>query len=633
MRLFLMAVLCGSVLAGCKKDDSKAGALNVTIGYSGFTRGCVTVTATDVDDAQNTNTLNVAIPGKTPGSVAVAVFREKDWGRVLNVTTQLREFDCDGTAVGDPQEMKARVPEEGKLDVAFTVSATDGDNDGYYSVGSKGSDCDDGNVNVNPGAAIDGRTDFYPDVDGDTFGALNATATRACTAPIGFVEDHSDCDDTTQDIRPGITESRCDGKDDNCNGATDEVFSVGAACSGPLACGGAIQCNIVTKLAECAVTQQPEQWFTDVDGDGAPGVDAGFSCGVPPNTADAGTVNQDCDESSIFVKKSLPDVCDRLNNDCADEVDDGCAPLTWTTDAGVEGTTNLTAIALYGSGQASWIVGLNKVVHLNGTTASVFNHSSCDGNWQAAWASNDGRVFMVGNNGMLATRIPSEADPKCFVRTTSDKEPLNGVFGIENPTGGATVYAVASNGKIYRWAAPYNEENNLFEMAPVGANLRAIGGAKKADTLLAVGSGNEDGGARAFRFNPTGVNWSEESLGDTDAGFLRGVHVLNSQYAYAAGDNGHVFERTDGGDWHPLDRVTTADGGTATDVLDILAFSKNGIYAVTTGNTIEFFDGNSWDTVYSGEVKLKSLDGPTPTRFGAAGDGSNIVNFTAPPLP
>ncbi|RKH95679.1 putative metal-binding motif-containing protein [Corallococcus sp. AB038B] len=654
MRLILMAVLCASVLAGCKKDDSKAGALNVTLAYSGFARGCVTVTATDVDNAANTNSLNVAIPGNTPGSVSVAVYRKKDWGRVLSVTTQLHEVDCSTPALGIPQEKKAQVPVEGSLDVAFVVRANDADGDGYFSSEDAegvvtGSDCKDGDPSVHPSAeevcngkddnctlgesdAIDKKT-WYEDVDSDGYGS---TRVEACVQPAGTVATGGDCNDSDALVRPNRDEFRCDGKDDNCNDMTDEVFDVDGPCTDELKCAGKNACASTPSQTTCVrlPSENPVAWFVDSDGDGFKGQDAGLGCESP---VDGGVPqSQDCDESSIYVRNELPEVCDRLDNNCSGVVDEGCTVPDWGTDAGVLGPTDrLNSIALYDQGQKGWIAGPNKLAHLDSSSPGIkeFTDGSCRKSWNAAWAAQDGRVFVVGEDGWLSTRTLA-GNEACFtpqVETDKNNTDFNGVFGIDDAAAGATIFAVASNGRIYRWAPPYNEAGNLVEIAQVPANLRAIGGLKSVDSLIAVGNANTGLTAQAYRANSTGTTWAAESLGASDTSFMRGVHVLNAHYAYAAGDNGRVYEWTGGAGWNALPQLPIPNGAPGVpDILDVLSFSKNGIYVVTTANTIAFFNGSAWSTEHTAAQTLRSLDGPKPTRFAAAGDGSTIVNFTAP---
>ncbi|NPC72540.1 hypothetical protein HPP05_22550 [Corallococcus exiguus] len=652
MRLILMAVLCASVLAGCKKDDSKAGALNVTLTYSGFARGCVTVTATDVDNAANTNSLNVAIPGNTEGSVSVAVYRKKDWGRVLSVTTQLHEVDCSTPALGIPQEKKAQVPVEGSLDVAFVVRANDVDRDGYFSSDDaegvvSGTDCMDGDINVNPSATevCNGTDDnctlgesdatdkltYYTDGDGDGYGS---TEVKACSQPVGASDKGGDCHDGDPQVRPDRAEFRCDGKDDNCNGMNDEDFGVDSECKDALKCTGKLACASTPSQTTCVrlpgAENEPKVWFMDSDGDGFKGQDAGLGCESP---VDGGIPqSEDCDESSIYVRNGLTEVCDRLDNNCSDGVDEGCAPLTWTMDAGVEGTGELTAIALYDEGRKAWMVGPNKLVHLDSTTgtATPYTNPSCQGGWRAVWAAADGRVFAVGDSGKMLTRTPN-ADPNCFNRDAPGSPPFLGITGIEQPSVGATVYAVSSNGKVFKWKEPYNQTVDLSEFGTGLENLRAIASAQSEDSLLAVG-GDGNSKAVAYRYNVAGASWQVDLPSGTYDGYLKGIHVTDGRFAYAAGENGLVLKRS-GGVWTSLPTAFEPNGTTKADLRDVLAFSEKGIYVATSEGNIRFYDGSTWTTAYSGTFLLSSLDGPFPTRIVAAGTGGTVVNFTAPTPP
>ncbi len=115
----------------------------------------------------------------------------------------------------------------------------DFDGDGYPS----SSDCDDSNIDVNPGAAevcdgvdnnCDGLTDdddpaltggtvstFSQDWDGDGYGDSSAKLTiTACEAPSGYGP-AEDCDDREATTYPGAVEICSDGADNDCDGVTD----------------------------------------------------------------------------------------------------------------------------------------------------------------------------------------------------------------------------------------------------------------------------------------------------------------------------------------------------------------------------------------------------------------------------
>lgn len=59
------------------------------------------------------------------------------------------------------------------------------------------------------------------DADGDGFGTELDSLSTPCVPPAGYVNDVSDCDDGDATIHPAAEEV-CDGRDQNCNGVTDD---------------------------------------------------------------------------------------------------------------------------------------------------------------------------------------------------------------------------------------------------------------------------------------------------------------------------------------------------------------------------------------------------------------------------
>jgi hypothetical protein len=95
-------------------------------------------------------------------------------------------------------------------------------------------DCNDANANMYPGnteicdnldnncsGAIDENLiflNYYQDLDGDNFGNLNQVI-NACSLPVGYVLDSTDCNDANNLIYPGALEIEGNGIDEDCNGA------------------------------------------------------------------------------------------------------------------------------------------------------------------------------------------------------------------------------------------------------------------------------------------------------------------------------------------------------------------------------------------------------------------------------
>ena len=132
----------------------------------------------------------------------------------------------------------------------------------------------------------------------------------------GFSLDEGDCSDADASIYPGATEY-CDGKDNNCNGATDE----GAA---------------------DALT-----WYRDSDDDsyGDPG-STQASCSQPAGYVED---NTDCNDEAFEANPNHDEICDGIDNDCDEVVDedDATDAPTWYLDEDADGygQAAVTAIA------------------------------------------------------------------------------------------------------------------------------------------------------------------------------------------------------------------------------------------------------------------------------------------------
>ena len=286
--------------------------------------------------------------------------------------------------------------------LSFSSYYPDADGDGFGAVGSSAQsacapvagrvtnnqDCNDASAAVKPtaaetcnglddncsGAADEGLTfvDYYPDVDGDSYGSSTASAQSSCAPVAGRVTSHTDCNDGNAAINPGRTET-CNGLDDNCSGAADEglttqsyyvdldadgygaVGSLAQASCGPVSgrvanntdcndgnstvhpgaaelCNG-IDDNCVGGIDENVLTQN---YYVDSDGDGygATGSVPQASCSV---IAGRVTNNLDCNDLNSAIKPTATEVCNGLDDNCSLTTDEGLSFLTYYPDVDGDG--------------------------------------------------------------------------------------------------------------------------------------------------------------------------------------------------------------------------------------------------------------------------------------------------------
>jgi hypothetical protein len=170
----------------------------------------------------------------------------------------------------------------GVLFMAFALSAN---NDGT----SQGDGGGGASLSITSGCA---GTSYYLDQDGDGYGTSDTAfpVQRDCTQPMGYAPVAGDCYDFDRTIHFGAPEI-CDGKDNNCNGQTDEGLATKVYCQD-----------------------------TDGDGHGVAGEATKTGCAPPSGFGDC---NGDCRDNDPAIFPGSPEVCDGLDNNCDGRIDEG----------------------------------------------------------------------------------------------------------------------------------------------------------------------------------------------------------------------------------------------------------------------------------------------------------------------
>jgi hypothetical protein len=265
-------------------------------------------------------------------------------------------------------------------------------------------DCDDNNPDINPGAqeicnggidddcdldaddadaSVTGQDAYYPDNDGDTYGA--GEPVFSCIQPEMTALADGDCDDNSDTINPGATEECNGGVDDDCDGLIDDDDeNVGGqnaymadndedgygagdllmACLQPM--GYVLDCNFVPTLipgCDCDDTnplinpgateicnetdddcddytdeELQSTFYADTDNDGYGDPEAStLACTLPVGhvlNAD------DCNDAAASVNPGATEVCNETDDDCDLVIDEGVATTTYYADADGDGKGN-----------------------------------------------------------------------------------------------------------------------------------------------------------------------------------------------------------------------------------------------------------------------------------------------------
>lgn len=498
--------------------------------------------------------------------------------------------DCDGRADDNP--------------VDGILMFEDRDHDGYGTgqgytgcevepdTSGKGGDCRDNDENVYPGATeacngIDDDCDtvidegfeasgtYYPDADNDGFGAASG-GMEACAPPEGYVDDNSDCDDTSNGVHPDATET-CNFIDDNCSGTADEGLPTntyyadadgdghGAAASPIASCKapdgyvssnddcndnassaypGAIEiCNGIDDDCDTSVDEGGSLSYEDSDGDGY-GNPAVSSANCPAPSGYVGN-NTDCDDKDTTIHPDRAELCNFKDDNCNGVVDEGIsygqlvAGEAHAMATCSDGT--IFAWGFNGSGQlgdgtydshnvAVPVLDLSDVVYI----AAGYQHSVA--------VKKDGTVWAWGYNG--AGQV---GDGTTVSRTSPRQVTLpENAKAVAVAAGFNHSLALLSDGTVLAWGdngyGQLGDGTNTMRKTPVPVpGLNGI-------TQLAAGSDFSlaiDGSGHLFSFGAN--NYGQLGHGDTAARSTPAqVMALNDVQSVAAGQSHTLVALADG---------------------------------------------------------------------------------------
>ncbi len=162
----------------------------------------------------------------------------------------------------------------------------------FETCNKRDDDCDGEVDDITTGGEVSG----YLDADGDGWGDQSGERRYYCWASqVSVSTRFGDCDDADPTVSPGA-EERCDGVDQDCDGAADPTTSR----------------------------------YADADGDGhGDGADVSTDCAEIDRVDDA----DDCDDTSATTYAGATERCDGVDNDCDGEIDEG----SWYVDGDGDG--------------------------------------------------------------------------------------------------------------------------------------------------------------------------------------------------------------------------------------------------------------------------------------------------------
>ncbi|MCY1022491.1 putative metal-binding motif-containing protein [Pyxidicoccus sp. MSG2] len=549
----------------------------------------------------------------------------------LPVATYFRDADGDTFGKDSDSLQKCRMP------TGYVTNNTDCD-DTAFAVNPNATEvCNDVDDNCRSGTDEGFNKSWYRDVDGDGFGRQDVQVT-SCTQPAGHVAPTAnfDCDDGNIAVKPGAPEL-CNEVDDNCVDGVDEAFTTGmtrkgAAC-GVSPCTGIYVCNAAKDNTTCNAPT-PINYYpdSDGDGDGASAAAASVFCSDQPAPPNASTSKTDCDDADKYNRGNSTEVCDQRNNNCdpGGLVDEGnvCMGAGWNA---LTGTTidgrNWNTVAINkdsATGYPVWIAGANGALARRASAGDPFTSfdATCGTpNWNSAWVSSDGSVFLVGSGGQVAQHNGTNC---AQMHTLTSGSNATGIIGFEGAT--PLRYVVDETGHLYSWTsntAPVEVDDNA-------GFYRDVHGFDSSQVFIAgqnPGSGSSSG--PLMETFTGGADTSTMTVPGSNNSSFRSVWMVSPGLAYAVGDNSNIV-RLQGTTWSALTPPASAN------YTSVCAPDRSSVYVTDAAGAIRRYreaPTNTWTPLYTpgSALPLKDIALVSPTSIWAVGPNGRVLHF--PELP
>ncbi len=684
MRHFALLLLPLLFLACKKEPEPNEAAVHVQLGYaSAPDRGCIVVEAWGGPGEPMTRTLPFSGVARQTGNFNVAVYRSNGWSRDVRITVAVRELSCDPTShVADAREQTFDFRTAGtKKWILDDLQTMDEDGDGFIArsdvEGRGGSDCNDKSLIAYPGALevcngeddnCDGTADeglptqeWFRDGDGDGYGS-GPPVVRCGPPTEQYVNRGGDCADDNPDRHPNAREL-CNGIDDDCNDVDDDPFlggpqPKGGACA--LVCAGTYVCTADGMGTECSAPA-PVPFYADEDEDkegAGPMLQMACADAPPPKMA---SNNRDCDDFDAQTHTGAQEVCDGLDNNCNDEVDEALScggTLKQVTDTAFA-NHDWRTVALGRDGYPVWVAGAGGRLAVKRAAGESFRDNASfamdaciameNVDWNAAWVNpSNGHVLLAGTGGWLAeysadscirnkkvnfvdTALPGHA-------RTSVNDYFTGIIGFETPL---SIFTVSDEGWLYEWKDDPREEALHHSTGYGYKGIHSI----VFERIYAGGTSSPRGTQTPLvnlHLTPNRSVRNLQSLGGVAGynGSLRAVWMATASTIYSVGDGGLVVKGTgQSPNWervlHPMGPAPDFSSVAAPPGSDVAYIVDRGVSSGRDSGLLHRLTRHGWArtpafTTGAPDRRLRDIAMSSAGNFWIVGDEGRVYHFPEP---